>query len=725
MSKSRSRLNIGTISEQQVPASVLQSPGRQLRHHHSCSVHGLCALCQETAAHFQYAELQLEAASPDGPQAESSRVPAHDVWHLLLESPLAHTSVTLRQRLHLRSLVLPPASALHPAEAPAQLLVRKGVWLWRDQADATPPSASGTATPTSASAAAVPGYEDTPPDRIRRALDGEGAGPSRLGPGDHLRRMFACRDALVAAAEHGDTDALTLLVRHPVFRSYAFGPHAAVSRDVLLSDLIWAFCGGRVAPELLGWMFGDSSQSQAEAEVAAPFADWRHSDVPYLAAAVHLHSSVAASADAPAPNGGSGSGKRRARGAPAAAIAAGAAAASSTGSGYDSEGSPLPVLHKLGFAFHKSGRTFLLAVWLCLHDRCEEAAIDWLAQKGCPTGPPGWAYALAAGLQPSSQWSRRQEAAMARLAAAQVALGPAALADLWRLGPEPFSAYVGHLAMQRWPGLAPHRLYAAASCSSPADPASLTDARARCRFLERAGLAPPLSQRVCGACCMSPPSADGFAGADGSWDDGGGDAGGELNSERGSGGTRASNGSGGGAGRAGGGEGGGGGWSAPVYGSREVTGPLLAMLEGVPAECLVVGGPAASRSNVVGALNAALQDLQLQEAVASGGGSTGGGGAAAASVAAALHARQLRQHLQQHLQEHGQGAAHGMAGSQSENAMFSSGGSGCEALQQRQRQQGDEAGGCGEWAELEPAPSVTLERHNASCRYADAGVRFR
>lgn len=85
------------------------------------------------------------------------------------------------------------------------------------QVDATPPSASGTITPA-ASAAAVPGYEDTPPDRIRRALNGEGNGPSRLGPDDHVRRMFACRDALVAAAEHGDTDALTLLVRHTVFR---------------------------------------------------------------------------------------------------------------------------------------------------------------------------------------------------------------------------------------------------------------------------------------------------------------------------------------------------------------------------------------------------------------------------------------------------------------------------------------------------------------------------
>ncbi|KAG2443245.1 hypothetical protein HYH02_009318 [Chlamydomonas schloesseri] len=723
MAHTKPRLNIGTISEQQVPASVLQSPGRQLRHHHSCSVHGLCALCQETAAHFQYAELQLEATSPGvpgGSQPESTRVPAHDVWHLLLESPLAHTSVTLRQRLHLRSLVLPPPSALHPAEAPAQLLVRKGVWLWRDQADVTPPSASGTATPTSAAsaaAAAVPGYEDTPPDRIRRALNGEGAGPSRLGPCDHMRRLFACRDALLAAAEHGDTDALTLLVRHPVFRSYAFGPHAAVSRDVLLTDLIWGFCGGRVAPDLLGWMFEHAAQSQEEAESSAPFAEWRHSDVPYLAAAIHLHAAAAAAGPAAGPAGAPAGRQQGGAAAGAAASGAGAGGGGCKGARehYDAEGSPLLALQKLGFHFHKSGRTFLLAVWLCLHDRCSEAAIKWLAAQGCPTGPPGWAYALVAGLQPSCEWSDRQAAVLAALAAAHVALGPAALADLWRLGPEPFSSYVGFLARQRCPGLQPphHRLYAAAACSSPSVPASRAEARARCRFLERAGLAPPLSHRLCGVCCASPPAADGFAAAGAGWDDAGdGDA-----NERGSGGgTRTSNG------------------GAPVYGSRDVTAPLLALLEGVPAECLVVGGPAASQSNVAGALNAALTDLQQQEAMTSSGGGGGGScsGAAPASTAAALHARQLRQQLQQHLQRRCEGGAHGVGSSQSEAAdMFSSGGSEAmrsEPLRGENEGEGPEAGGAadgGEADDVEPVAPVTLERHNASCRYADAGIRFR
>lgn len=55
---------------------------------------------------------------------------------------------------------------------------------------------------------------------------------------------------------------------------------------------------------------------------------------------------------------------------------------------------------------------------------------------------PGWAYALVAGLQPSTEWSRRQEEALAVLAEAHVPLGPAALADIWRLGPKPFSSYV-------------------------------------------------------------------------------------------------------------------------------------------------------------------------------------------------------------------------------------------------------------------------------------------
>eukprot|EP00198_Chlamydomonas_reinhardtii_P004303 XP_001693639.1 predicted protein [Chlamydomonas reinhardtii] len=386
--------------------------------------------------------------------------------------------------------------------------MRKGVWLWRDQVDATPPSASGTITPA-ASAAAVPGYEDTPPDRIRRALNGEGNGPSRLGPDDHVRRMFACRDALVAAAEHGDTDALTLLVRHTVFRSYAFGPHAAVSRDIMLADLIWAFCGGRIAPELLGWMFGDASLPEVELEMDAPFAEWLDSDVPYLAAAMHLHNSAVATGTTPAPDGGSGSGSGMSRASrePAAdgAAADGAAADGISGNGYDSRDSPLSVLREFGFAFHESGRTFLLAVWLYLHDRCSEAAIGWLAQQGCPTGPPGWAYALVAGLQPSTEWSRRQEEALAVLAEAHVPLGPAALADIWRLGPKPFSSYVGFLAKQRCRGVGSPRLYAAASCCAPFNPASRADARARRRFLKQSGLAPPRLQRLCGSSTAAGP----------------------------------------------------------------------------------------------------------------------------------------------------------------------------------------------------------------------------
>lgn len=170
----------------------------------------------------------------------------------------------------------------------------------------------------------------------------------------------------------------------PQHRTTLFGPHAAASRDVVLADLIWAFCGGRVAPELLGWMFGDSSQSQAEAEVGAPFAEWRHSDVPYLAAAVHLHTLRTGST-------------RQAAEAPCT----GSAASSSRHHKQQQEAEvewqrarSYALLDQIravgGFAFDGACvGTFLRAVWLAvtvLGGQGQEL-MSWLLDRGCPTGP--------------------------------------------------------------------------------------------------------------------------------------------------------------------------------------------------------------------------------------------------------------------------------------------------------------------------------------------------
>ncbi|KAG2443247.1 hypothetical protein HYH02_009320 [Chlamydomonas schloesseri] len=249
-----------------------------------------------------------------------------------------------------------------------------------------------------------------------------------------LDPVCVCRDALLAAAQWGDTDALTLLARDGLFRQTMCGDHCRhqdhnstnsdnsnsdnsnSNRGVALADLTWAFCSGRVAPELLTWMFGgraavaggdtDSAGGEAETAGSAPFAEWRHSDVPYLAAAVQLQRAwglhdegeQGAAGGAAAGGGSSSTSHRQQR--------------QHKGQQQQQRARTHALLDHLravgGFGFDKAatggpcggggGRTFLRAVWLAatvLGPQQGADLLSWLLARGCPTGPPGWAYAAA------------------------------------------------------------------------------------------------------------------------------------------------------------------------------------------------------------------------------------------------------------------------------------------------------------------------------------------
>ncbi|KAG2443432.1 hypothetical protein HXX76_001790 [Chlamydomonas incerta] len=224
----------------------------------------------------------------------------------------------------------------------------------------------------------VSGYADTPPRLLLQSMDYV-----------LVEATSTCRDALLAAAQWGDSDAITLLARDAMFRMTMSGPRQHQNRSVVLSDLTWAFCGGRVAPELLSWMFGASPQSLAEVEAGAgaPFAEWRHSDVPYLAAAVYLHNRQAADDGAGSAASGRRSKQQRQQ------------RADERRRGTTDTYALLDQIRAVGgFAFDGTcGGTFLRAVWLAAAGLGGHGLelLSWLLDRGCPTGPPGWAYAAA------------------------------------------------------------------------------------------------------------------------------------------------------------------------------------------------------------------------------------------------------------------------------------------------------------------------------------------
>ncbi|KAG2431260.1 hypothetical protein HYH02_013394 [Chlamydomonas schloesseri] len=312
------------------------------------------------------------------------------------------------------------------------------------------------------------------PQQAGRRLYGAGPEPS------HTLLAAACRDALVAAAEHGDTDMLTLLAADEHFRSAAFGSErlAERTRGVLLAALVWARAQGAVELPVLRWMF---------AEGCGPFAAWRGSDAPYLAAAAAMQEAMLRT--------------------------------------HAVDTQLLDELHdELRFGFAADGRTLLTAVHLASTGRCPLRVVEWLLKKGCPAGEPGMAYGCAVGLgrvpgpKPENdlRWDHQLDIHKSRpvldaLLAADVPLGILAVEDLWRLWRNSFVGYfewLVNVAGKKLPGgqlcaalggggIKPrqlrNRLYAHALSDDSSE--CLKPTQRRTAALLRLGLAPPALQR--------------------------------------------------------------------------------------------------------------------------------------------------------------------------------------------------------------------------------------
>ncbi|KAG2431262.1 hypothetical protein HYH02_013396 [Chlamydomonas schloesseri] len=296
----------------------------------------------------------------------------------------------------------------------------------------------------------------------------------------HTLLAAACRDALVAAAEHGDTDMLTLLAADEHFRSAAFGSErlAERTRGVLLAALVWARTQGAVELPVLRWMFAEGS---------GPFAAWRGSDAPYLAAAAAMQEAMLRT--------------------------------------HAVDTQLLDELHdELRFGFAADGRTLLTAVHLASTGRCPLRVVEWLLKKGCPAGEPGMAYGCAVGLGrvpcPKPEHDLRSEdqdihksrPVLDALLAADVPLGTLAVEDLWRLSRESFVGYfewLVNVAAKKLPGgqlcaalggggIKPRqmraRLYAHALWDDSSE-CLVKPAQRRTAALLRLGLAPPALQR--------------------------------------------------------------------------------------------------------------------------------------------------------------------------------------------------------------------------------------
>ncbi|KAG2430420.1 hypothetical protein HXX76_009945 [Chlamydomonas incerta] len=293
----------------------------------------------------------------------------------------------------------------------------------------------------------------------------------------------ACRDAFVVAAQYGDQDMLRLLSEDEVFRRVTSveqeaggggGAGGQRLRDLILADLVWALRNGTVLKQMLTWMFAAGT---------GPFADWRCTGTPYLAAAVAMKSprkSLKERSDT-----------------------------------YD-----LDLLHGLGFQFAPDGATLLTAVHLASTGRCPWHAVEWLLGTGCPAGAPGLAYACAIGLGPAALGGssaataagavglelRQPQPSLAEAVEALnalhgkgVPLGPLALEDLWRLPLFKYDGYVAWLAAHDCPGLEKkpagqrERLYLQALQLDAAEKLAWGDGRAA--VLRRLGLAPSSARR--------------------------------------------------------------------------------------------------------------------------------------------------------------------------------------------------------------------------------------
>ncbi|KAG2443710.1 hypothetical protein HXX76_002058 [Chlamydomonas incerta] len=449
------------------------SARRDLSLKERCALRHLVASSNPTSADTDAAPVAEEASGMAGPAKEAQPAAAaaapatasHQLWRLLADVPHSASSDFLRSY----DAVLPSC-------------VIESIRLL-GTTNTAPPGQAGTVSPGADSAAT-----------------GAAAEAAR-----RLAAATACRDAFVAAAQHGDTDMLTLLAADETFRRVTSvtsdadakaggggggGNGGQRIRDILLSDLVWAVHRGTVQPQVLTWMFGESG-----AAATSPFADWRGSGAPYLAAAVAMLEQGQQQATTAAPPGQGG-------------------AVADDASTVPGGTHLLEALHRLGFEFAPDGATLLTAVHLASTGRASLRAVLWLVEKGCPAGEPGLAYACAMGLGPAVSARAalglqvlqphpaldEARAVLAALNTKGVPLGAAALEDLWRLPRHKYYGYVAWLAANGgYPGpeegaaAARERLYLQALQLDGQEHLGWRDGRAA--ELRRLKLAPPSGRR--------------------------------------------------------------------------------------------------------------------------------------------------------------------------------------------------------------------------------------
>ncbi|KAG2450790.1 hypothetical protein HYH02_004627 [Chlamydomonas schloesseri] len=337
-------------------------------------------------------------------------LPAHTArWLASCPDPAVRAFLSLEQRCAVRNAA---AAAGCPAASPEAAL-------WRAACPGRPECP-------------VPAYHAYATRRIAAAIASI--------PDDRPPEDLALVETLLAAAQHGDTDVLRALQPHVrrIAASAASGRHHR-----LLAALTWWFVKGRVAAELLTWMFAGGD---------ALYRDWLDSHVPYLAAGVcaaHLK-----------------------RDTDTAAV--------------------LDALHALGFAM--SGLTLLRAVAMYVDFDAGKELLAWLLDKRCPAGPPGWAYALAlgtAGGVDEELFTTRHMVAVQLLAAGGVPMGRDALEDLYRLPTlDNFTHYVSWMRQRGCP-VGRSRLYRSTLASErPGCCCFGTAGGPRAKWLRAQGLAP-------------------------------------------------------------------------------------------------------------------------------------------------------------------------------------------------------------------------------------------
>ncbi|KAG2430167.1 hypothetical protein HXX76_010266 [Chlamydomonas incerta] len=425
----------------------------------ACTAGAPCALCAATQKTLGYGNVVI-APVLDGGEYGTGKVPAHELWRLLLAEPSNPRGIlTIRQRAVLRDLLVgkddlakAAANIIDPTDkspytAALRQLKLHGAQLWDGGAAVLPDDdPSDVATP----------------DWVLKCFEPKEADPT----GEHAvltpeELSGAFRDAVLLAARHGDTDVLTRLAEN----EYAW-KLSATEKALLLADLTWLLAKGAMRRPTASGMFGEDGP--------ASFRALRSSDVPLLVAGIHEAAFKKPDTPMSVTN------------------------TNFSGSEVLREASLLDFLFTLGFRFPESGRTFLYAVRAAAAGQCSVEFLDWLLKHGCPTGPAGMAYACAMGTQSDGEAAPPQAMkVVGYMKSKGVALGALALEDLWRLPAALYKEYVEFMGAQKCPVEDKIKLYHAATVEDYAfKHVQNVDKDFRKNALIAAGLAPSYTDRA-------------------------------------------------------------------------------------------------------------------------------------------------------------------------------------------------------------------------------------